>query len=121
MTLEQRTAGLKRINTLTTRNYNLGYVIKASKLSTIMEQEVLDQIHENEQVINDLVKATDKQYEFLFNFIGGGWNTEYAHTLEEAQAKALENYKDSKNCIVDLKSFRVSTPSDYQNLMSMFY
>ena len=40
---------------------------------------------------------------------------------EEAQAKALENYKDSKNCIVDLKTFRVSTSSDYENLLSMFY
>jgi hypothetical protein len=121
MTTEQREAGLKRIKTLTTRNYNLGYVIKASKLSAVMEKEVLDQISENEQVIQDLIKATDKRYEFLFNFIGGGWNSEYAHTLEEAQAMALENYKDSKGCRVDLKSFRVSTPSDYQNLMAMFY
>lgn len=121
MTTEQRTTGLKRIKTLTTRNYNLGYVIKASKLSTVMEQDVLDQISENEKVIQDLVKATDKRYEFLFNFESGGWNSEYAFTKEEAQAMAIEKYKDSNNCKVDLKSFRVSTTSDYKNLMSMFY
>ncbi len=121
MTTEQRTSGLKRINTLITRNINLESLIGTSELSGIMVNELTTQISENEQVIQDLIKATDKRYEFLFNFIGGGWNSEYAFTKEEAQAMAIEKYKDSNNCIVDLKTFRVSTSSDYQNLMSMFY
>lgn len=121
MTAEQRTTGLKRINTLTVRNVNLESLLKTSELSNIMVNELTAQIKENEQVIQNLIKATDKQYQFLFNFEGGGWNSEWAFTKEEAQAKALENYKDSKNCIVDLNSFRVSTSSDYENLLSMFY
>jgi|688.fasta_scaffold169419_4 hypothetical protein len=121
MTTEQRTSGLKRIKTLTTRNINLESLIGTSELSGIMVNELTTQIEENEQVIQDLIKATDKRYEFLFNFIGGGWNSEYAFTKEEAQAMALEKYKDSNNCKVDLKTFRVSTSSDYENLLSMFY
>ena len=124
MTTEQRTIGLKRIKTLTTRNYNLGYVIKASKLSTVMENEIIEQITENQDIINRLEKSTSAKYTFLFNFESGGWNSEYAHTKEEAIELAKDKYntKDYKGtCIPDITSFRVSTPTDYNNLLSLFY
>ena len=59
--------------------------------------------------------------EYLYNFIGGGWNSEFAKTKRGAIAQAKKRWADSKGLDIDLTSFRVSTPSDYQNLMSLFY
>jgi hypothetical protein len=89
-----------------------------------MEEMLLEIVAENNTHIQELIKATDKRYEFLFNFTSGGWNSEYAYTLEEAKELASAKYstEDYKgNCIPDMKSFRVSTPADHANLMSMFY
>ena len=119
MTEAQRTSGLERINVLTNRNHNLQALIGVYEISTVMEEDVLAQISENEKVIRDLIKATDKRYEFLFNFESGGWNSEYAFTMEEAQQLAKEKYANSTS-IPNMKTFRVSTPSDYSNLLSMF-
>lgn len=124
MTEAQRKAALDRIETLTTRNTNLIAITHVSDLSEGSIDELKSIVAENEKTIQELIKATDKRYEFLFNFTSGGWNSEYAYTLEEAQYLAQVKYstKDYEgNCIPDMKSFRVSTPSDYQNLMSMFY
>ena len=63
--------------------------------------------------------------EFLFNFIGGGWNSEWAFTPEEAIAQAITRFGDprlaSTTCRVDIASFRKSTPADRDNLLSLFY
>jgi len=63
--------------------------------------------------------------EFLFNFIGGGWNSEWAFTPEEAIAQAIFRFGDprleSTTCRVDIASFRESTPADHNNLLSSFY
>ena len=37
-----------------------------------------------------------------------------------AGAEAKERFKDSK-CVIDEKSFRISTPADYKANMSLFY
>ena len=59
--------------------------------------------------------------EYLYNFIGGGWNSELAKTKRGAIAQAKKRWADNKGLDIDVTSFRVSTPSDYQNLMSLFY
>jgi hypothetical protein len=59
--------------------------------------------------------------EYLFNFIGGGWNSEFAKTKRSAIAQAKKRFKGDRICIVDEKSFRLSTPADYQANMSLFY
>jgi hypothetical protein len=63
--------------------------------------------------------------EFLFNFIGGGWNSEWAFTPEEAITQAIARFGDprleSTTCRVDIASFRKSTPADHNNLLSSFY
>ena len=59
--------------------------------------------------------------EYLYNFIGGGWNSEFAKTKRGAIAQAKKRWADSEGLDIDVTSFRVSTPSDYQNLMSLFY
>jgi hypothetical protein len=124
MTEAKRKAALERIETLTTRNTTLIAIVYTADLSERSIDELKNIIAENEKTIQELIKMTDKRYEFLFNFTSGGWNSEYAFTIEEAKelAKAKYSTKDYEgNCIPDMKSFRVSTPSDYQNLMSMFY
>ena len=62
-----------------------------------------------------------KKKEYLFNFIGGGWNSEFATTRRGAITQAKKRYKGNNNCIVDEKSFRLSTPADYNINMSLFY
>ena len=59
--------------------------------------------------------------EYLYSFIGGGWNWESAKTKREAIAQAKKRWAGISNLQVDTTSFRISTPRDYQNLMSLFY
>jgi hypothetical protein len=59
--------------------------------------------------------------EYLYNFVGGGWNSEFAKTKRSAIAQAKKRWAESANLIVDEKSFRISTPADYQANMSLFY
>lgn len=84
--------------------------------------EVIDEI---EAELEKITKALTTKVEYLFNFKGGGWNSEFALTVEEAQEQAIEKYgqptEDSKVTNIDLKTFRVSTPSDHANLLSLFY
>ena len=59
--------------------------------------------------------------EYLYNFVGGGWNSEFAKTKRGAIAQAKKRWVGSPNLVVDEKSFRISTPSDYNACMSLFY
>lgn len=71
-----------------------------------------------------LSKDTDmalKNKEYLYNFVGGGWNSEYAKTKRGAISQAKKRWKDSPDLVIDEKSFRVSTPEDYNNCLSLFY
>lgn len=124
MTNAQRQSGLARISVLKNRNANMHAMCNVMELSDVMENEIIEQMAENQDVINQLEKATSAKYEFLFNFEGGGWNSEYAHTKEEAMelAKAKYSTEDYKGtCVPDMTTFRVSTPADYNNLLSLFY
>jgi hypothetical protein len=62
-----------------------------------------------------------KKKEYLYNFIGGGWNSEFAKTKKGAIKAAKARWNGDDRLTVDEKSFRISTPSDYQNLLSLFY
>jgi hypothetical protein len=117
MTEAKRKSALERILVLKNRNINMHAMCNVMELSDVMENEIIEQMAENADVINQLEKATSTRLEFLFNFIGGGWNSEYAHTIEEAQELAQAKYTSD----VDMKSFRASTPADYNNLLSLFY
>ena len=117
MTNLQRNQGLERIVVLKHRNAEMDFFISQEEPPTYIEEVMNQTIEENQTLIDQLTKATSARYQFLFNFIGGGWNSEYAHTKEEAQAEAKKKYSSE----VDLNSFRVSTPADYNNLLSLFY
>jgi hypothetical protein len=124
MTEAKRKSALERIVVLTRRNDELDSLIKHYEPSTAMEEMLLEIVAENTTHIQELIKATDKRYEFLFNFKGGGWNSEWAYTIEEAKELAKIKYETPEytgTCVPDYTTFRVSTPADHQNLMSMFY
>ena len=124
MTEAKRKAALHRIQTLTYRNVELNALMGTTELSNTMVIMLEDIFNENVKAMEELIKATDKRYEFLFNFKGGGWNSEYAYTIEEAKELAKTKYSGPEytgTCDPDFNTFRVSTPADHQNLMSMFY
>ena len=80
-------------------------------------------INETVAEIVSLEKTLATKLEFIFNFKGGGWNSEVAFTKEEAIEQAIENYgvpEDGKILNIDITSFRVSTPDDMRNLLSLF-
>lgn len=78
--------------------------------------------------LKSIIAEKQKQYEtltstkeWLFNFEGGGWNSVYAVTKEDAIAAALNEYSSSPNLNPNVNTFRVSTESDYKALLSLFY
>ena len=86
--------------------------------------EMLNIINEIKTEIAALDELLATRFEFLFNFKSGGWNSEMAFTKEEAIEQAIFKYghPDTQEMLqVDTTTFRVSTPVDHKNLMSMFY
>ena len=122
MTREQRDAAKQRVVALSSR---------LDAIQTLTENmsdkggiEIANIINETKAEIDALAKQIATKWEFLFNFKGGGWNSEVAFTREDAIEQALFNYghPDTQAMLrVDTSTFRVSTPSDYNNQLSSFY
>ena len=122
MTREQRDAAKQRVVALSSR---------LDAIQTLKENmsdqggiEIANIINETKAEIDALTKQIATKWEFLFNFKGGGWNSEVAFTREDAIEQALFNYghPDTQEILkVDTSTFRVSTPSDYKNQLSSFY
>ena len=122
MTREQRDAAKQRVVALSSR---------LDAIRTLTENmsdkggiEIANIINETKAEIDALAKQIATKWEFLFNFKGGGWNSEVAFTREDAIEQALFNYghPDTQEILkVDITTFRVSTPTDYKNQLSSFY
>ena len=122
MTREQRDAAKQRVVALSSR---------LDAIQTLTENmsdkggiEIANIINETKAEIDALAKQIATKWEFLFNFKGGGWNSEVAFTKEDAIEQALFNYghpDTQEHLRVDVSTFRVSTPSDYKNQLSSFY
>ena len=122
MTREQRDAAKQRVVALSSR---------LDAIQTLTENmsdkggiEIANIINEIKAEIDALTKRIATKWEFLFNFKGGGWNSEVAFTREDAIEQALFNYghpDTQEHLRVDTSTFRVSTPSDYKNQLSSFY
>ena len=122
----ERNKMLQRYTDLLNRVDTLQSILKHIDLEEGGENDLFDIIKETESELAKIKDLKDKKREYLFNFTSGGWNSEYAFTEEQAIEQAIENYgqpsADGSGILdVDVKSFRVSTPSDYQALMSMFH
>ena len=122
MTREQRDAAKQRVVALSSR---------LDAIQTLTENmsdkggiEIANIINETKAEIDALAKQIATKWEFLFNFKGGGWNSEVAFTREDAIEQALFNYghpDTQEHLRVDTSTFRVSTPSDYKAQLSSFY
>ena len=122
MTREQRDAAKQRVVALGRR---------LDAIQTLTENmsdqggiEIANIINETKAEIDALTKRIATKWEFLFNFKGGGWNSEVAFTKEDAIEQALFNYghpDTQEHLRVDTSTFRVSTPTDYKNQLSSFY
>ena len=122
MTREQRDAAKQRVVALSSR---------LDAIETLTENmsdkggiEIANIINETKAEIDALAKRIATKWEFLFNFKGGGWNSEVAFTKEDAIEQALFNYghpDTQMHLRVDVSTFRVSTPTDYKNQLSSFY
>ena len=122
MTREQRDAAKQRVVALSSR---------LDAIQTLTENmsdkggiEIANIINETKTEIMTLERTLATSLEFLFNFKGGGWNSEVAYTKEDAIEQALFKYGHPDTqamCQVDTSTFRVSTPSDFDALMRGFY
>lgn len=122
MTREQRDAAKQRVVALSSR---------LDAIQTLTENmsdqggiEIANIINEIKAEIEALTKQIATKWQFLFNFKGGGWNSEVAFTQEDAIEQAIFKYghpSTQTSLRVDTKSFRVSTPADYNNQLSSFY
>ena len=119
MKLSQQQQLLSRAQKLKTRIKSLSSINLG-----MLTQSQIDALNETiEEFGMELVKveiAATSTRTYLFNFVGGGWNYVSAITEEEAIEVATKQYNDLTSQ-VDVKSFRESTPGDYNNLLSLFY
>ena len=122
MTREQRDAAKKRLWNLELRLNGIWSLTE--NMSDKGGIEIANILDETKAEIAAIEKQLATKWEFLFNFIGGGWNSEIAFTEEDAIEQALFKYghPDTQTSLrVDVSSFRVSTPSDYKAQLSSFY
>ena len=122
MTREQRDAAKQRVVALSSR---------LDAIQTLTENmsdkggiAIMSIIEETKIEIMTLERTLATSLEFLFNFKGGGWNSEVAYTKEDAIEQALFKYGHPDTqamCQVDVSTFRVSTPSDFDAQMRGFY
>ena len=122
MTREQRDAAKKRLWNLELRLNGIWSLTE--NMSDKGGMEIANILDETKAEIAAIEKQLATKWEFLFNFIGGGWNSEIAFTEEDAIEQALFKYghPDTQSSLrVDVSSFRVSTPSDYNAQLSSFY
>ena len=122
MTREQRDAAKQRVVALGRRLDAIQTLTE--NMSDRGGTEIANIINETKAEIDALAKRIATKWEFLFNFKGGGWNSEVAFTKEDAIEQALFNYghpDTQEHLRVDVSTFRVSTPTDYKNQLSSFY
>jgi hypothetical protein len=122
MTRDQREAAKQRLWNLELRLNGINALTE--NMSDKGGAEIASILEETRVEIASIEKQLATKWEFLFNFIGGGWNSEIAFTKEDAIEQALFQYghpNTQTSLRVDVTSFRVSTPTDYKNQMSTFY
>ena len=122
MTRDQREAAKQRLWNLELRLNGINALTE--NMSDKGGAEIASILEETAAEIASIEKTLATKWEFLFNFIGGGWNSEVAFTKEDAIEQALFKYghpNTQTSLRVDVTSFRVSTPTDYKNQMSTFY
>lgn len=104
--IDRRNTLYARIDVLSTMDTN--HTIQAIKLEYAEEMTQLDNL-------------ISEKREYMYNFIGGGWNTEYAHTVEDAIKQARARWGDDNRLQVDEKTFHVTNERELRSALSLFY
>jgi hypothetical protein len=123
MTQAQRDLAVRRLESLKLRLNALVGILKTELSSPFYRTECDRIVLETTTEIEAIEKQLATKLEFLFNFKGGGWNSEIAYTKEDAIEQAVFKYghPDTQEILkVDVTTFRVSTPDDRRNLLSFF-
>ena len=125
MKKQERNQLLQRYTDLLNRLDDLNLIREntTSLFDKDLQAQIITIIRETETEI-EIIKERKRKKEYLFNFIGGGWNSEWAYYEEEAIEQALFKYghPDTQESLrVDINTFRVFTPSDYKQQLSSFY
>ena len=116
MTIKERESLFTRAAELKRRNFVIHKEMMERMHSPLAL--TLKEIYDENQAEQDRIQTlTNTRREYLFNFIGGGWNSEWGYTIEEAISNAKEKYSSE----IDEKTFRVKTDADYANLLSLFH
>ena len=123
MTQAQRDAAKQRLEVLELRLDGISAITDNGcpiEMGNILQPIINETVAE----IVSLEKTLATKLEFIFNFKGGGWNSEVAFTKEEAIEQAISKYgvpeEWNKVLNIDITTFRVSTPDDRRNLLSLF-
>ena len=125
MKKQERNKLLQRYTDLLNRLDDLNLIREntTSLFGPELQAQIISLISETEIEIGH-IKENKRKKEYLFNFIGGGWNSEMAYYEEEAIEQAIFKYghpNTQESLRVDVSTFRVSTPSDYNAQLSSFY
>ena len=124
MKKDERNKMLQRYTDLLNREDSLIALLATASMGAIMFTEISNIFKETQSELLQLKDLKDNKIEFLFNFKSGGWNSEWAFYEEQAIRQAIEKYEGPGKinpCLIDTKSFRVSTPVDHNALLSNFY
>ncbi len=125
MKKQERNKLLQRYTDLLNRLDDLNLIREntTSLFGPELQAQIISLISETEIEIES-IKERKRKKEYLFNFIGGGWNSEMAYYEEEAIEQAIFKYghpNTQESLRVDVTTFRLSTPSDYNAQLSSFY
>jgi len=125
MKKQERNKLLQRYTDLLNRLDDLNLIREntTSLFGPELQAQIISLISETEIEIES-IKERKRKKEYLFNFIGGGWNSELAYYEEEAIEQAILKYghpNTQEILRVDINTFRLSTPSDYNAQLSSFY
>lgn len=62
-----------------------------------------------------------KRKQYIYTFVGGGWNTEWAKTKRGAIRQAKDRWKGNDKLIVNEQSFQIATDEMLRSAMSLFW
>ena len=104
------------------RNTLYARIDALTTISTVIAGPTLKDIKlEYAEELTRLDKLISEKREYMYNFVGGGWNTEYALTVEEAIKQAKARWGDDPKLQVDEKTFHVTNEKELRSAYSLFY
>lgn len=61
-----------------------------------------------------------ENFQYIYNFVEGGWNTVWARSLDEAKRIAIAKWDNYKDLTVNLDTIRLASVDDIRDAMNTF-